>query len=410
MRLPLRAVLSLLPNRFGRGRVAAGCFLGTALIILLFSLLVPKSNGFDFLSYWNAGHDLLAGHSPYRADVLGPLVSAKGAGPFRYPPPFALIGVPFALLEQAIGTKLGLAISVMLWQILSLGAWGLACRWIWRRSVGGLPIGAPALTLLIFGPWDGLLEGNVSWLLAALVVGLLAALESRRTFWAGTAVALGALIKLEPALFGVLLAGRRQWRTLAWALMVGGLICLVTFVVPGVRAGWADYPQVLSGLLAMDTNYAGNLAPINQLLRLGFVPANLEIPLERLLLGIVLIVAYLAGRRWNLRAGWALTSLLMLFGAAVVWPHYPAVLLGPALLFLGRQRPRRARRWLWAWAWATLSALLFPALFWLVILPLWAAIWVSRRPGDLGVPAAPPGLVPQHGVVPDLMPPAPVAS
>src|SRR5436309_9671543 len=68
--------------------------------------------GSDFLSFWNAGRQVLHGHSPYPAlDALPAVADLSTFAPFVYPALAAFVLVPFGMLPFAVASTAWLALS-----------------------------------------------------------------------------------------------------------------------------------------------------------------------------------------------------------------------------------------------------------------------------------------------------------
>jgi hypothetical protein len=248
------------------GAIVAGLlFLG-----YLFLVLAPLNRGvgLDAYAYWSLDLDDLYGSA--QGAVLG-------AGAFRYSPVVAQLLAPVGQLPW--GSFLFLYESMLLGTIVWLGR----RRWI------------PVLAILAFPPVAiELYYGNVHlFLAAAIVLGF-------RHPWTWAVV---LLTKITPGIGLVWFAVRREWRSLAVALLATAVIVTVSWLTaPGL---WSEWIATLAGNRAIATS---NSIGIPLLLRL---PAALA------------LVAWGAwtDRRWTVPV--AATLAL-----PVLWIHGLAMLAG----------------------------------------------------------------------------------
>jgi hypothetical protein len=207
--------------------------------------------GYDFGAYYHGARSILAGMSPYFPETV--------AGPFPlkvswylYPPPFAALMTPFALLPAPVANvvwSLLLATAVLVTAAIVAGAGDP------RRADPPIAI-VIALSLGLSVPgMSGIGQGAVTVLLGLFS---LAPLLARSDRLAGAATALAALAKIEPALWGAYLAGAWRVRALVVAAGTGLGIIILTYALPGVRAAWAEYPTVLANAAASERTVGGN--------------------------------------------------------------------------------------------------------------------------------------------------------
>ena len=84
-------------HRFARRALLAALAVVAAITVVRNAL--GGGYGLDFHGIWRAGHDLLAGHSPYLAPDWRTLLVASNA--FIPPPPLAVLAAPFSVLPFA---------------------------------------------------------------------------------------------------------------------------------------------------------------------------------------------------------------------------------------------------------------------------------------------------------------------
>ena len=195
--------------------------------------------GYDYQAYAHAAQRLLDGQPLYDPTVD----LAGGFAIFLYPPPFAVALVPFALLGDPAG--------LYAWTALLIGC-----------VVAGIALMPVSVTLR----WLMLLLAGLDWpVLYSLKLGqvgpillLLFVLGWRwldRPVRLGVTIAIGALIKIQPALLGVwaLLTGRPRAAVVALGVAVAVVVVTLPLVGVGALVGLRGAPA--------DREPAGHHAP-----------------------------------------------------------------------------------------------------------------------------------------------------
>jgi alpha-1,2-mannosyltransferase len=285
-------------------------------------LAVSASNGtlgYDFRAYALAVDRLLAGQSMY--DLTATSMGAFGL--FFYPPPFAVLVLPFALLPSGL--------DVMVWTF-SLVAASIA-------AVALLPVPAPtrlAVLLLAALSWPLLYSiklGQVGPLLLLLFAIGWRWLDRPAPF--GLAAGLGTVIKLQPALLigWALVTGRR--RAAIVALGTVAALAAVATVVAGPQA-WLDEATLLGrasqpilnehgfgfGRLAYEAGAGESVATLIHWLNVALV---------------VLVTGFVVWRA-SAVASYLAVVIASQFLSPVLWDHYAFVMLLPAAWLLARGR------------------------------------------------------------------------
>jgi alpha-1,2-mannosyltransferase len=260
---------------------------------------------------------LLAAQSMYDESA-----QATGSfGLFFYPPPFALLILPFALLPTELG--------VWAWTLALVGA-SVAAIWL-------LPVSSRVR-------WIVLLLAALSWpLVYAIKLGqvgpmllILFAVGWRwmeRPWPLGIAAGLGTVIKLQPALLigWAVVTGRR--RAALIALLFAGALALVATVIAGPQS-WLDEASLLSRVSRpIETPHGYGLG------RLAFeagVPLNVATLIHWANLALVLAVVALATWRASAVASFLAVVIASQFVSPVLWDHYALILLLPVAWLLDR--------------------------------------------------------------------------
>jgi hypothetical protein len=301
-------------------RFAFAWGLGLALVYAALIILSSASTGtlgFDYRAYDLAVDRLLAGQSMYDASAG----ATGGFGLFFYPPPFALLILPIALLPPEV--------AVWTWTLLLVAA-----------SVAGIAL----LPVSARTRWIVLLLAALSWpLVYAIKLGqvgpmllLVFAVGWRwmdRPWPLGIASGIGTVIKLQPALLigWAAVTGRRR------AALIGAAVVAVLSIVATVIAGpqaWLDEASLLARVSRpIETPNGYGLG------RLAFeagVPVAAATLIHWANLALVLAVVALAVWRASAVASFLAVVIASQFVSPVLWDHYALVLLLPVAWLIGR--------------------------------------------------------------------------
>jgi hypothetical protein len=312
-------------------------FISTALFF--FGLIRVQGHRvfFDFKGgLYNAGLDILHGHSPYLPGFLEHQAAVMRAGGVAlgetsrnafsipvYPAPINLAVVPLSLLPfwLAAGLFTLISIAAMVFGLRLLGVRDWRCL---------------ALALL---SWPFLFSVDLGALGPLLVLGAGVAWRWRDTLWP-PAIALASIVvaKLFPWPLGVWLLVTRRYRTLAIAVVIGLVATFAAWAVIGF-AGMVQYPRMLSDLSLIQEGRAVSLVAV--LLFFG-VPAALTKA------AALAVTAALLGAAWRFarRPGgdvqaFSLAVIAALTASPIVWEHYMVLLFIPVALI----SPRLSALW-----------------------------------------------------------------
>jgi hypothetical protein len=313
-------------------RVGAIVLLGVvpAAFVVVFTL-APEEPAFDFRAFWQAGRDVVEGVSPYPAAEEIEAGSAA-VQEFVYPPPVALLMVPFGLLRFEV--------AATVFTILLIAATALTLRSLgirdWRCY------GAVFASVVVLG---SLRLGAVTPLLACGLAVAWRYRERRLVLGSVLAALVVAKLFLWPLLVWAAWTGRRA--AAAIAIGVGGSAALIAWAVLDFE-GLTEYPELLRRVAEAQFEKSYSVAALAGSLGLSDRVA-LAIPIALAPIGIVAIA--LLSRRPNGDAAafvTAVTAALLL--SPLVWLHYFALLV--ALVALTHTE--------FTWAW------LIPLAYWIV--------------------------------------------
>lgn len=277
-----------------------------AVVALAVVWALPPS-GLDFAVYWQGGHDVLQGLSPYR-----PLQTL----PFTYPPFAALVFVPFALLPEGV--------AYILWQVLSVAALVVATLVVAERSDLEAKTAVWVLTagMLIQPVVRDVQLGQINTLVMLLVVLDLLVVPKR---YRGLLIGIAAGIKLVPAAFAVIFLFRKEWASAIRAVVAGLVTVLLPLaIIPSdtvaywtklifdpSRIGGADYGdnQSLVGVVA---RLLGSSKP----------PTLATAPVELLILAFACLVAWRLHTRDDEVGALLAMAVGGLLASPVSWSHH----------------------------------------------------------------------------------------
>ncbi len=327
------------PSRF-RDRAVAAVFLAFGLGLLgayaltLFSGNIPPQKT-DFITYFSAARMVVDGHgaslynfgalSAVERHAIAPYHLTYGVLPYVYPPYFAAAIAPLGLI--------GLVPAYAFWATLNAVWLCLALVIVQRRA----RLAVAGAAILWLGAWTfiptfiGLLQGQVSFLLLALLGGALLSLERRLDMLAGVLLAV-AMIKptyVLPCL--VVLLARGRWRPILSFAGATLLFTLLPMVFMGAHINTA-YVQTLRRATGWTTQFgygpektASLAGPLRDLLPSGAALAVLAV----LALAGLAVLAVLARRSPGLAPPFALAILVGLLISPHVLIHDLVLLLIP---------------------------------------------------------------------------------
>jgi alpha-1,2-mannosyltransferase len=345
-------------------RAAYGLAALTAIGWAVLYLAVSAGNGtlgYDFRAYELAVDALLGGRSMY--DLTATSMGAFGL--FFYPPPFAVLALPVALLPSGLGVWVWTA-GLVVASLAAIAVMPVAPR---TRFV---------LLLLALFSWPLLYAiklGQVGSLLLLLFAMGWRWLDRPSPF--GIAVGLGTVIKLQPALVvgWALLTGRRRAAMVAVATF--GALAIVATLVAGPQA-WFDWLAVLGNVSRPVV--AENDVGLGRLALLAGVPAETATLIHYGNMVAVLAVTAVAVLRASHEASYLAVVVASQFVSPVLWDHYALLLLLPVAWLV-----ERGHYWsvLIPLATATLlagitPAIAYPVLFWVALI---AVTLVGLRAG-----------------------------
>jgi hypothetical protein len=263
---------------------------------------------FDLHVMWQAGHDVVTGHSPY---------------PFVYPPPAAFLMAPFGALPWSVAV-VAFTLSAIAALILALRLLGVRDWRCYALSLGALPM------------TSSLIIGTLSPFLA---LGAAAAWRYRDRRWAVAAAIVGVVVTkifLWPLFFWLL--ATRRYRTAATTVALGIGTVFISWGLLGFD-GLRDYPHRLSRVagLEQDKSYS----PFALFRLLGLSPGSARLAVLALTVAALGAIVAVARRKDGDRRSFVVALGAGLVASPIVWMHYLVLLVVPIALY----RPRFGAAW-----------------------------------------------------------------
>ena len=280
----------------------------------------------DFDAYLAAARDVLQGHSLYATFLHHTFPDATLRPAYIYPPAFALLMAPFALLPAptaAIAWLLGCQAALVASLLLIFRA---------ERPASWAATTVLCLTFTFYPLWIDAIQGQANLPILLLVVAGIVGTVRGRPAWAA-ALGVAAALKLTPLLLIAWLLLERRFREVAW--MLGGF-ALVT--AAGALLRFDDslsfFSRVLPALAGGTAFYANHSLPgllARILVPNAYTDPWYSLPYESALAAILALL--LCGFWvWQGRAGAPLNRALAFLPllpllSAVTWPHHLVILL-----------------------------------------------------------------------------------
>jgi hypothetical protein len=272
---------------------------------------------------------------------------------YGYPPQFALLFAPLALLTPLAAKIVWLCASVALFAAGAL----LVAKTTYRGDERGVAVLLVALALLNRPALEDAYWGQSNELLFFLLAATLFLIERRYRYAAGVFLAFAVVLKVTPIAVAGLLLLRREWRTLAATAAVSLAVTLITASQLGWRVLWHYLVSDMPRLNAQNLLLGG--APMNNAFRgaLQTLAAGLGIPLPGAALAAVsavfaaaicvLSAGLVLRRHEDRRIDFALACITMLVASPMLEPIHLTVALIPLMILFGtafevRARPRGA--------------------------------------------------------------------
>jgi hypothetical protein len=264
---------------------------------------------FDLHVMWQAGHDVVTGHSPY---------------PFVYPAPAAFLMAPFGVLPWTAAVVV-FTLTLVAGLVLALRLLGVRDWRCYAVALASLPM---ASSIMI---------GTLSPLLA---LGAAVAWRYRDRRWIVATAIVGVVVtKIFLWPLAIWLVATRRYRTAATTVVLGITALLGSWGVLGF-SGLRDYPHRLGSIagLEQDKSYS----PFALFRSFGWSTASARLALLALaLVALAAIVAVSRGRDGD-RRSFVVALVAGLLLSPIVWLHYLVLLIVPLALY----RPRLSAAWL----------------------------------------------------------------
>jgi len=320
----------------------------------------------DYWVYMGAAATIARGADPYGASIATSIAQAVG---YTYPPLLAWVAQPLVTLDLTTQALVGFAV---------LQSCFFAAIVVMTRALGASWELAALVTLAgITSYWvrRDLYEGQADLVILALLTIWFWAWVRGGSWWGGVALAIGAAVKVTPAVLILLPLARRRWGMLAGAVAAGVVLFLGLFALN------LEYATRVLPYLPGVVGNPESQSPASTLLRV-FEPATLYGRPDNLgewfhILIVAITAAFVVVTAWRLGSGAIDHDSVAIEGAAAVallplltpvtWGHHLVVELIP-LYVLAWVAIRRRHLWLGgltllAWVLANPVHLLFMAAY-----------------------------------------------
>ena len=307
----------------------------TAYVLISNGGTLPNGSPFgsDFVSFWVAAREALAGHPGVPYDVAA-FAEAQNAifrdgnfYAFYYPPHYLAYMLPLGALPYYIAlaawTVLSFAVALVVLMKIAGRRWEIAL----------LALAFPA-AFLTFA------HGQNAFLSAALFGGALAFLPARPV----VAGVFFGLLTFKPQLgllIPIALIAGGYWRTIFSASLTTVAVCLVSMMLFGTETWLAFLAQGSSAMATLQEGFVGWNKMISTYASLRLAGAS-----NGIAMGIQLVVSVSAavavGWAWRKRSGIAYETrcILLLAGSLLATPfglNYDLFLLAPAIAFAAKK-------------------------------------------------------------------------
>ena len=189
------------------------------------------SHPMDFRVYYYGAEGVFNGTRP----VYGEKSGLGWPMHYRYPPLFLFLALPF--------TKLSLPAAAAIWVVLKCVVLALFIRALWNRLGPATTKAAWLVPILLAGPYivEDLRYGNAQLFIFALTGAALLVISSAPIL-AAAALALAISIKVWPLFFVPIFMVRREWKTVAWTLILTAVLLLL----PALYFGFSENLDLLA--------------------------------------------------------------------------------------------------------------------------------------------------------------------
>jgi alpha-1,2-mannosyltransferase len=315
--------------------ILAATVVSTAYVLISNGGMLDNGSPFgsDFVSFWVAAREALAGHpgAPYDAAAFADAQNAVfGDGnfyAFYYPPHYLAYVLPLGTLPYYI--------ALAAWTVLSfIAALAVLTKIVGRRwEVGLLALAFPA-TFLTFA------HGQNAFLSAALFGGALVVLPTRPVL-AGVFIGLLTFKPQLGLLIPIALVAGGYWRTVFSTSLTVVAVGFVSAMLFGVETWSAFLAQGSSAMATLQEGYVGWNKMISTYATLRLAGASNSIAMGTQLI-VSVSVAVAVGWAWRKRSGIVYESrcALLLAGCLLATPfvlNYDLFLLAPAIAFVAKK-------------------------------------------------------------------------
>jgi hypothetical protein len=263
---------------------------------------------FDLHTMWQAGHDVVTGHSPY---------------PFVYPAPAAFAMAPFGALPWTA--------AVVAFTLTLIGGLLLTLRLLGVRDWRCYAVALAAMPMA-----SSIMIGTASPLLA---LGAAVAWRYRERRWIAAAAIVSVVVtKIFLWPLAIWLVATRRYRTAATSAALGTVVLFGSWGILGF-SGLRDYPSRLGHIAGLEQEKS--YSPFALFRSLGRSTGSTRLAVLGLtLIALAAIFAAARGADGD-RRSFVVALVAGLVASPIVWLHYLVLLFVPLALY----RPRLSAAW-----------------------------------------------------------------
>jgi Glycosyltransferase family 87 len=263
---------------------------------------------FDLHTMWQAGHDVVTGHSPY---------------PFVYPAPAAFAMAPFGALPWTAAV-VAFTLTLIGGLVLTLRLLGVRDWRCYALALGAMPM---ASSIMI---------GTPSPLLG---LGAAVAWRYRERRWIAAAAIVSVVVtKIFLWPLAIWLVATRRYRTAASSAVLGFVVLFGSWGILGF-SGLRDYPSRLGNIAGLEQDKSYSPFALFRALGLSTGSTRLAV-LGLTLLAVAAIFAASRGKDGD-RLSFVFALITGLLASPIVWLHYLVLLVIPLAMY----RPRLSAAW-----------------------------------------------------------------
>lgn len=208
----------------------------------------------DFRIFYESSRDALAGRNPYRV--------TPSHLPYIYPPLLIWMVTPLTEYSLHLASQIWTILSFVAWIVLVVGS--LRIMGIPARSATTVLLAVPSILAYRF-ILRQTLHGQVDMMVWAVTIFAINCMLDRRERLSGSLFAIAIVTKPIPIFFILFLLIKRQWRTIAWFILISTVLLIIPSVTYGTTRNIEILDQWVHGRIGQDlTDISFEVTSANQ--------------------------------------------------------------------------------------------------------------------------------------------------